>query len=203
LYVLLSGKASFWGRVEEILEQVQRGALVRPARSPAAFRRAEAICLKAMAQKPSQALRHARELATTGTLVADEPVSAFPIGCRPESAAGLDGGGPWLPAGWWRWQLPCCSLAPRESCSTTTPRRRGRAGRDRARRQEAVAGHWPGPGHRYRLAQEAFLDLYSASRTRENRAGTLDLRDASAANRPARLERLESGADNQPPTACC
>jgi serine/threonine-protein kinase len=81
LYELLSGKFPFADdKPLEIIEKVQTGQF-KPPRSilPTIPLALEAICLKAMAQKPESRYESARELALDlEHWLADEPVSAYP-----------------------------------------------------------------------------------------------------------------------------
>src|SRR5262249_1536385 len=74
LYVLLTGQAPFVGG--NLVQQVQRGALVRPRQvKPAVPPALGAICLKAMALQPEERYPTALELAAdVEHWLADEPV---------------------------------------------------------------------------------------------------------------------------------
>ena len=80
LYELLTGKAPFAGKSDEVLAKVQAGdfpppRLVQPA-VPAPL---EAVCLKAMARSPADRYASTRELADEiERWLADEPVRAWP-----------------------------------------------------------------------------------------------------------------------------
>jgi serine/threonine-protein kinase len=83
LYVLLTGQAPFAGTLaRDLLEQVQQGKFPPPRQISKRVEPAlEAICIKAMAQRPEQRYATALELAADlEHWLADEPVSA-----RPES----------------------------------------------------------------------------------------------------------------------
>jgi tetratricopeptide (TPR) repeat protein len=86
LYALLTNRAPFQGRVNEVVQQVERGAWLPPRQVngsvPAAL---DAICRKAMALRPEE--RYATALALAEDVehwLADEPVSAYaePAGAR-------------------------------------------------------------------------------------------------------------------------
>jgi tetratricopeptide (TPR) repeat protein/tRNA A-37 threonylcarbamoyl transferase component Bud32 len=80
LYCLLTGRAPFeGGDLEVLLRQVAQGAFPLPRRiAPTIDRALEAICLKAMARKPSNRYATPRELADdVERWIADEPVSAW------------------------------------------------------------------------------------------------------------------------------
>jgi tetratricopeptide (TPR) repeat protein/tRNA A-37 threonylcarbamoyl transferase component Bud32 len=80
LYALLTGQPPFrGGSPTEVMQQVQRGAVVPPRKVkkevPAAL---EAVCLKAMALKPEDRYLTAQDLAADiEPWLADEPVSAY------------------------------------------------------------------------------------------------------------------------------
>jgi WD40 repeat protein/tRNA A-37 threonylcarbamoyl transferase component Bud32 len=80
LYCLLTGQAPFAGaHVADILSNVRRGDFLRPRQVRAAVPPAlEAICLKAMAQRPAERYVSPRHLADDiEHWLADEPVSAY------------------------------------------------------------------------------------------------------------------------------
>jgi hypothetical protein len=80
LYELLTGRAPFVGsEPTEMVARVQEGRFVRPRQvDPATPRALEAVCLKAMAPKPSDRYGSAVELkAEVENWLADEPVQAY------------------------------------------------------------------------------------------------------------------------------
>ena len=87
LYNLLTGKSAFDGTdVLTVLSQVQEGTFPSPrSLEPRIDRALEAVCLKAMANKPENRYASCRELAAdVERWAADEPVSAWrePFGRR-------------------------------------------------------------------------------------------------------------------------
>jgi serine/threonine-protein kinase len=86
LYCLLIGKPPFEGEVGEVLRAVQRGAFPAPRRlDPSIDAALEAVCLKAMANKPEDRYASCRALAEdVERWTADEPVTAWrePLGRR-------------------------------------------------------------------------------------------------------------------------
>jgi tetratricopeptide (TPR) repeat protein/tRNA A-37 threonylcarbamoyl transferase component Bud32 len=81
LYALLTGQAPVQGKdVPTVLEQVRRGNFPPPRQRKAATPKAlEAVCLKAMAQRPEERYATALELAAdVEHWLADEPVAAYP-----------------------------------------------------------------------------------------------------------------------------
>ncbi|MFI5461045.1 MAG: tetratricopeptide repeat protein, partial [Isosphaerales bacterium] len=87
LYNLLTGKSAFDGTdVTTVLSQVQEGTFASPRTlEPRIDRALEAVCLKAMANKPENRYASCRELAADiERWAADEPVSAWrePFGRR-------------------------------------------------------------------------------------------------------------------------
>jgi tetratricopeptide (TPR) repeat protein/tRNA A-37 threonylcarbamoyl transferase component Bud32 len=80
LYVMLTGQPPFQGG--NLLQQVQRGAVVRPRHvKPAVPLALEAICIKAMALKPEERYATALDLAAdVEHWLADEPVRAYAEG---------------------------------------------------------------------------------------------------------------------------
>ncbi len=92
LYYLLTGIPAFAGNVDDVIRDVQRGAF-RPPRQvdPSIDPALEAVCLKAMAHRPSDRYATARALVTDiERWAADEPVSAWrePIGVRARDGRG-------------------------------------------------------------------------------------------------------------------
>jgi len=80
LYTLITGEAPVAGAtVEEVLSKVRKGSIVPPRQANARVPRAlEAVCLKALALKPSDRYLSARALADdVEHWLADEPVSAL------------------------------------------------------------------------------------------------------------------------------
>jgi tetratricopeptide (TPR) repeat protein/tRNA A-37 threonylcarbamoyl transferase component Bud32 len=80
LYQLLTGEVPFKGTNHaEVLQKVQRGAMVRPRQvKPATPPALEAVCLKAMGRAPGERYAGALELAADVTSwLADEPVRAY------------------------------------------------------------------------------------------------------------------------------
>jgi serine/threonine protein kinase len=79
LYCLLTGKAPFEGDVASVLRQVERGEFRLPRQvDPAIDRALEAICLKAMANRPEGRYASCRALAEdVERWMADEAVEAY------------------------------------------------------------------------------------------------------------------------------
>jgi eukaryotic-like serine/threonine-protein kinase len=79
LYVILTGKAPFQGRVKEVLQMVQEGRIETPRQiKPRVPKALDAICRRAMALEPSHRYQSALRLAAEiDRWLADEPVLAW------------------------------------------------------------------------------------------------------------------------------
>jgi tetratricopeptide (TPR) repeat protein/tRNA A-37 threonylcarbamoyl transferase component Bud32 len=79
LYCLITGRAPFDGEPGEVLRKVQRGEFPPPRQvDPSVDKALEAVCLKAMANKPEDRYTLCRALAEdVERWMADEPVSAW------------------------------------------------------------------------------------------------------------------------------
>lgn len=79
LYQILAGSAPFAGDTREVLEQVKRGQVPRPSAQRRDIPKPlEAICLRAMQQRPERRYPSADDLASDiERWLADEPVSAW------------------------------------------------------------------------------------------------------------------------------
>ena len=80
LYFLLTGKAPFEGKANDVFRRVQTGDFPAPRRlDPAIDPALEAVCLKAMALRPDYRYASCRALAEdVERWTADEPVAAYP-----------------------------------------------------------------------------------------------------------------------------